>query len=79
MINPASLLKLRAMKKTFQKEHPKFLLFLNALGKNGLTEGSIISIDVDMPDGRRMSSNLKLTANDIAAYQEVMQIIQEQN
>lgn len=73
MINPAIILKLQGLKKRFVNDHPKFPSFLNAIHKKGLSEGTIITIEIKAPDGERMSSNLKLNASDIAAYSELMQ------
>lgn len=51
---------------TFKKNHPKFPLFLDAVARDALKEGTVVEIKVCSPDGKSYVSNLKLTADDIA-------------
>ncbi|MFR5600976.1 MAG: hypothetical protein ACLTKI_00800 [Lachnospiraceae bacterium] len=64
-MNFAVLMKLKDSLSAFQARHPKFPLFLNAVRAQALTEGTIIDIQVIMPDGKTLNSNLKLTKEDI--------------
>ena len=49
----------------FRINHPKFPLFLNAVGQNALVEGTVIEFTVTTPDGKQYCSNIKLKADDI--------------
>ncbi|MBP3824506.1 MAG: hypothetical protein ILA11_02050 [Butyrivibrio sp.] len=50
---------------TFQQDHPKFVPFLMAIKDNALQEGTVLGVTVTTPDGRKIESNIKLTAGDI--------------
>lgn len=65
MMNPAKLFKLKSAWDTFTKNHPKFPQFLSAVQQNAIREGSIIEINVTTPEGKTLSTNLKLTASDM--------------
>ena len=65
MINPASLLSFRKDWGEFEKRHPKFVLFLKAAFQSGIGEGSVIDISVTLPDGRKLESNMKISAEDV--------------
>lgn len=72
MINPGMLLKLKQAQKTFEQNHPKFPMFLRAVGKDAMTEGTVIEINVTTADGRNLATNLKLQQSDIEFLQEMM-------
>lgn len=65
MLNPKKLLELKNMKDAFERRHPKFFPFLQAVSQSGISEGSILEINVTRPDGKVLSSNLRLTAEDL--------------
>lgn len=75
-MNPLELLQLKASYETFQRNHPKFPLFLKAVHSHGLDEGTIIEMSVKMPDGKDLSTNLKLSASDIQLLKEFEKIAQ---
>jgi len=64
-INPMQLMQLKSLWGRFQKNHPKFVPFLQAAADHGLVEGSVISITVKTPDGAEIASNIKLNAEDM--------------
>ena len=70
MINPVRLMELKRIKNTFEKNHPKFCPFLNAVSKDGIKEGTIIELQVTTPEGTCYKTNLKLTASDIEALEK---------
>lgn len=49
----------------FRLNHPKFLLFLNAVSQEALVEGSVIEITVTTPEGKNYCSNIKLKQDDL--------------
>lgn len=70
-INPMQLLKIKGLWDQFTERHPKFPAFLKALGQGAVTEGSVFEITVTTPDGRKISSNLKITAEDMELIEEI--------
>jgi len=71
MVNPGKLLKLKGSWDTFVGNHPKFPLFLNAVKRSGIVEGSIIEITVTTPSGEKINSNVKLTQSDLEALRNI--------
>lgn len=73
MLNPAALLKMKGAWDTFSANHPKFPLFAKAAMQMGLKEDTIIEIAVVSPEGKRIETNVKLTASDM----ELMNILKQ--
>lgn len=71
MINPMTLLKMQGIWKKFQQNHPKFPLFMQAVSQAGLSEGTIIEINVTTADGRNFASNLKIKPEDMELVNEL--------
>lgn len=71
MINPASLFKIKGAWETFAGNHPKFPMFLHALSKSNISEGTIIEIHVKKETGEDICTNVKLTASDMALVDEL--------
>ncbi len=76
MMNPMGLFQLKSLWDKFQANHPKFPLFLTALQKNGIKEGTIIDITITEPDGEKIQSNLKITASDMELFEQLKQLSQ---
>ncbi len=74
MINPAKLFKLKSLWDRFVKNHPKFPQFMNAVQSNGINEGSVIEIIVTTPDGKNISTNVKITASDKEMFAELAEL-----
>ena len=70
-INPMQLLKLKGLWDQFTQRHPKFPAFLKAMSQGAISEGSVLEITVTTADGRKLSSNLKITAEDMALVEEL--------
>lgn len=70
-INPLKLLQMKNAWDQFTGRHPKFPAFLQALAKGAITEGSVLEITVTTADGKVISSNLKVTAEDMALIDEL--------
>lgn len=71
-INPMMLMQLQQRIQTFQQDHPKFVPFMRAVGENAMEEGTIIAMEVTTKDGRKLESNIKLTANDVETLRMLM-------
>lgn len=64
-IDPMQLLKFKGIWDGFTKRHPKFPAFLKAMTQGTITEGSVIEITVTTAEGKVISSNLKVTKEDM--------------
>ena len=72
MFNPAGLMQIMNLWNRFKGNHPKFEPFLNAVQANGVKEGSVFEINVSTPDGQKISSNLKLSADDMEIIRQII-------
>ena len=70
MKNPAALFKIKGMWDTFVQNHPKFPMFLNAVKNSGISEGSILEVQITQPDGEVMKTNIKVTQSDLELFEQ---------
>ena len=70
-MNPMDYMKVAGMWKQFTDRHPKFAQFLGAMMQNRITEGTIIDIQIKSPDGKEICSNMRITAEDMALFEEI--------
>ena len=68
------ILKFKGMWDEFTRRHPKFPLFLNAVTQNGITEGTVIEIQIKKPDGTELASNLKISKEDMELFQKLREM-----
>lgn len=68
-----AVLQLKSVWKTFNENHPKFYPFLQA-AQGTIREGSVIELAVTTPEGKRIESNLKITASDLELFETVKRI-----
>ena len=73
-MNPMMLMKLRERLQQFQSQHPKFQLFLSAVGQQAIETGTIIEVKVTRPDGKEMVTNLRLTEDDVESIRMVSEM-----
>lgn len=76
-MNFSQLARLQALKKhleVFQKNHPRFQHFLNAVSRDALKEDSVIEINVTTPEGKKYVTNLKLKKNDLDFLQALQEL-----
>lgn len=59
----------------FTQSHPKFPKFWKAAYKNGLTEGTVIEFKITSPEGKEISSNLKLTKDDTELINQLRELM----
>ena len=69
--NIDALMKLRKAWGTFSGNHPKFAQFLGMLGREHITEGTVIGITVTYPDGRTLDTNMKVTQSDLELFNSI--------
>ena len=74
-MNPASIMKLMSAKNKFQKNHPKFVAFLNRCFAGGLKEGTIIEITVTNPGEAPITSNIKVQQSDLELLERNGEIV----
>lgn len=55
----------------FAAHHPKFPLFLNAIVRKGIQEGTIFEFKVTSPDGQELVTNMRLSSEDIELWKEI--------
>lgn len=65
MINPAKLLQFSKDWKGFEGRHPKFVMFLKSAMQSGVGVDSIVDIQITLPDGRKIESNMKICPEDV--------------
>ena len=70
-INPMKLLELKNLWNAFTRRHPKFPQFISAVQQAGISEGTVIEVQITIPDGRTFTSNLKVQQEDIEAVRVV--------
>ncbi len=75
MINPMKLVQLKPMWGRFQKNHPKFRQFFSAAAKAGVSEGSVIEISIRTAEGKELSTNVKLTDDDMEMIHTISEIV----
>lgn len=68
MMDFGSIMKIKGAWDTFTKNHPKFMPFMQAVGKEAIGEGTIIEVKVTAPDGREYNTNMKLTQSDMDLF-----------
>lgn len=76
MMNPALIFKLKASWDRFSNNHPKLMPFFGAVNRRGVTEGTIIEISVTTPDGETIATNVKISQDDLALFEEIKQLTQ---
>ena len=73
MINPAIAMKFMGLMNKFTNNHPKFVAFFKAVFSTGLPEGTIIEITVTKPGQDPITSNMRVTQEDL----EMMESLKE--
>lgn len=71
-IHPFQLMQFQEMFETFRQNHPKFPLFLRAVGKDAIKEGTVIELTVKTPEGKNYCTNLRLTSSDVELLQSLL-------
>lgn len=74
MINPAKLFKIKSYWDRFTQNHPKFPQFISAVQSTGIAEGTIIEVNITTPEGRTLSTNVKITESDKKMFEELAEL-----
>lgn len=72
--NPMAFMQLASLWASFTKRHPKFPAFLKAASQAAMQEGSIVEIQVTTPDGKTLTSNLKVGKEDLEMIRTIQKM-----
>ncbi|MCQ2497084.1 MAG: hypothetical protein MJ131_10900 [Lachnospiraceae bacterium] len=64
-MNIGAAFKAKGAWEKFAKNHPKFPLFMDAVKRKGVQEGTLVSVSFTDPDGSKLETNLRITAEDL--------------
>ena len=68
MMDFTGLLKFKGAWDTFTQNHPKFVPFMQAVGREAIEDGTIIEVKVTSPEGQEYNTNMKITQNDLDLF-----------
>ena len=69
--NPAAIFKAKKSWETFCMNHPKFPAFLQAAQNAGICEGTVFEVSMTTPEGKKLTTNVRLTASDMQAFDDL--------
>lgn len=72
-INPMKLLQMKAGWERFQENHPRFVPFMQAAGRE-VREDAVIEIALVTPEGKRLETNLRVKASDMELLRAAMEM-----
>ena len=75
-MNPLGMMKLKPLFETFCQDHPKFLMFLGAVG-GAVDKDSIIEMTLTTSQGQTMKTNIRINDNDIELFQELAKLMKK--
>ena len=71
---PSDMMKIKGAWDQFTRNHPKFMPFIQAVGKDAIGDGTVIEVKVTSPDGREFNTNMKLTQSDLDLFSQMRNI-----
>ena len=71
MFDFTSVMKIKSAWDTFSRNHPKFMPFMQAVGREAIGDGTIIEIKVTSPEGKEFNTNMKLTQSDLDLFAQM--------
>lgn len=69
-MNPMALMQLKGLYDKFKGNHPKVPMFFKAAGQS-IGEGSVIEISVTDPAGKKMTTNMRVSAEDLELFSQL--------
>lgn len=72
-VNPMQMMKIAASIEKFKTNHPKVFPFFREASTK-IREGSVIEITVTDPEGVSITSNIRVTADDIEMFAELKEM-----
>ena len=73
-MNPSALLKVMDAFKRFQNNHPKVVSYVKAVLGPGLPEGTVLEITCTKPGEEPVTTNMKVTADDLELIQTLKEM-----
>ena len=70
-LNPLKLMQLKSAWQSFARRHPKFPLFWKAVYKQGLVDGTVLEFKVTTPEGKVLTSNMKVSLADLDLLKQI--------
>ena len=71
MMDFSAMMKFRGAWETFTQNHPKFMPFMQAVGREAMADGTVIEVKVTTPDGKEYNTNMKITQNDLDLFAQI--------
>ncbi len=68
MMDFTAIMKFKGAWDTFNKNHPKFMPFMQAVGQEAIADGTIIEVKVTSPEGKEYNTNMKVTQRDLDLF-----------
>ena len=73
-INPAMLLRMMNLRKEFENRHPRVVSFFNRELLSSMEEGTVLEMTITRPGGDPVTTNMRITAEDMAMLEEIKNI-----
>lgn len=74
MFNPSMIFQMKSMWERFERNHPKFPRFMQVVGKDYIQEDTVLEISVTRADGENVTSNIRLTGDDMDLIESLRQM-----
>ena len=71
MMDFTAIMKFKGAWDTFTNNHPKFMPFLQAVGREAIGDGTVIEVSVKSPDGKEYNTNMRLTQSDLELFEKM--------
>jgi hypothetical protein len=79
MINPNMIFQIKNLWDRFERNHPKFPRFLQAVGQECIENGTVIEISVTKANGENITSNLRLNEEDLELVRTIRDLAGRSN
>lgn len=77
MMDFSMVMKIKSAWDTFTRNHPKFMPFMQAVGREGIGDGTIIEVKVISPQGKEFNTNMRLTQSDLDLFEQIKNMAQK--
>lgn len=71
MMDFTGMMKMKGAWDTFTQNHPKFMPFMQAVGREAIGDGTIIEVTVKSPEGKEYNTNMRLTQSDLDLFDKM--------
>ena len=71
MMDFTAIMKFKGAWDTFNKNHPKFMPFMQAVVQEAIADGTIIEVKVTSPEGKEYNTNMKVTQSDLDLFAQL--------